>query len=206
MGPWLRSTLGFLFAAWRAVPRGLFRFMKHFAKKSRAKGEWFLGLWLSRCTVSHRTIGRESYGNYPLTVGIESICDRAAFSLVFRCISQVNEVISKNGRARCFHIERVLTKAPDKRRQWLRVRLHVPLRDANQTRSRLSVARSWKESKSQQWTMTAQSGLCSKTEPISHSMLNRSFVSRPIFPTGKLTTTDASNAGHRCTANNSLTT
>ena len=98
--------------------------------------------------------------------------------------------------------ERALTKAPDKRRQWLRVRLHVPPRDANQTRSLLSVARSLNESKSRQWTTTAQSAFSFKIEPISDSMLNRSFVSLLIFPTGKLTITNASNAGHRCTANN----
>jgi len=80
----------------------------------------------------------------------------------------------------------------------------APARDANQTRSLLSVAKSLSESKSQQWTMIAQSGLCSKTEPISHSMLSRSFASRPITQTGKLTTTNASNAGHLCAANNTF--
>jgi hypothetical protein len=57
-------------------------------------------------------------------------------------------------------------------------------------------------SKSQQWTTIAQSGFSSKTEPTSDSMLSRSFASHPIFPTGKLTTIDESNAGHLCTANN----
>jgi hypothetical protein len=35
-------------------------------------------------------------------------------------------------------------------------------------------------------------------------MLNRSFASRPITRIGKLTTTNASNAGHLCAANNPL--
>jgi len=34
--------------------------------------------------------------------------------------------------------------------------------------------------------------------------LNRSFASRPIIQTGKLTTTSRSNAGHLCAANNGL--
>jgi hypothetical protein len=108
---------------------------------------------------------------------------------------------SKNGTRSGIGRNASLTKAPDKRRQWLRVSLHVPARDANQTRSLLSVARSLKESKSRPWTMTAQSESFSKTEPISDSMLSRSFASLPIFPIGKLTTTNASNAGHLCTAN-----
>lgn len=97
-----------------------------------------------------------------------------------------------------------LTKAPIRRRHWLTLSLHVRAKDANQTRSLLSVARSWNESKSQQWTTIAQSGLCSKTEPISGSMLNRSFASRPITQTGKLTTTNASNAGQLSGQNNPL--
>jgi hypothetical protein len=87
---------------------------------------------------------------------------------------------------------------------WLPVRVHVPRQDANQIRSLLSVAKLLNESKSQPWTTTAQSGLCSKTKPTSGSILSRSFVSRPIFPTGKLTTTDASNAGHLSVPNNNF--
>jgi hypothetical protein len=122
----------------------------------------------------------------------------ASFSL----LSIQDHAISGIGTGQRVNADTPLTKAPDKRRQWLRVSLHVPARDANQTRSLLSVARSLSESKSQPWTTTSQSGLCSKTERISHSMLSRSFASLPIFPTGKLTITNASNAGHLCTANN----
>ena len=91
-----------------------------------------------------------------------------------------------------------------RRRNWLRVRINAHAQDANQTRSLLSVARSLKESKFQPWTTIAQSGFCSKTEPISDSILIRSFASHPIILTGKLTTTSRSNAGRLCAANNNF--
>lgn len=79
-----------------------------------------------------------------------------------------------------------------------------PARNANQTRSLLSEARLSNELKSQQTTTTLQSGLCSKTEPISVSILSRSFGSHRIFPIGKLTTTNRSNAGHLSVPNNTF--
>jgi hypothetical protein len=104
---------------------------------------------------------------------------------------------AKTGCADVVSIGASLTKAPHWEAQWLPQRvLHVPTRDARKTRSLLFAERSLNESKSQQWTTIAQSAFSSKIEPISVSMLNRSCGSRLIFPTGKLTTTDASNAGH----------
>jgi hypothetical protein len=110
-----------------------------------------------------------------------------------------------NGTRRVCGTDAPLTLSPTRQAIWLRVRLlYPPARDESQTLSLSFAARSLNESKSQQWTTTAQSGLCSKTGHISHSMLNRSFASLPIFPTGKLTTTNLSNAGHLSVPNSQL--
>jgi hypothetical protein len=104
-----------------------------------------------------------------------------------------------------FDTERALTTnhLHEKGESWL-PKVYVPAPNGNQTPSQLSEARSSNESKSQQWTTIAQSELCSKTELISGSMLSRSFASLPIFPIGKLTTTNASNAGQLSVPNNQL--
>jgi hypothetical protein len=92
----------------------------------------------------------------------------------------------------------------ERRDSWLPLSVHVPRRDANQTHSLLSVARSLNESKSRPCLMTAQSGFFSKTEPISGLTLTRSFGSLQIFRTGKLTTTNRSNAGNLSVPNNAF--
>jgi hypothetical protein len=109
----------------------------------------------------------------------------------------------RDGLRRVCGTDAALTKAPVRRRHWLPLSLPVHARDANQTRSLLFGARSLNESKFRPWTTTAQSGFSSRIEPTSGSILNRSFASGPITQTGKLTTTNASNAGHLCAANNS---
>ena len=58
--------------------------------------------------------------------------------------------------------ERALTLSPVRQAIWLHPRLHVPARGANQTPSLLSVAKWLSESKSQQWTTIAQSGIMFK--------------------------------------------
>src|SRR5579884_210951 len=87
--------------------------------------------------------------------------------------------------------------------KWLTASV-TPARDANQTRSLLSGAKSLNELKSRQTMMTSQSGFSLKTEPISGLTLTRTFASHLIFPTGKLTTINASNAGHLFVPNNTF--
>jgi hypothetical protein len=133
--------------------------------------------------------------------GVPFSCRDRFFSLAVR----LPLVYKGNGTRRASNTNAPLTLSPTRQAIWLRPRLlHVPARDASQTHSPLSGARSWNESKSQQWTTIAPLGLCSKTEPISGSTLSRSFASLPIFPIGKLTTTNASNAGHLSALNNPL--
>jgi hypothetical protein len=91
----------------------------------------------------------------------------------------------------------------ERRDSWL-PEVYVPARGTKKTRSLLPEARSLNESKSQHMTTTAQSGLCSKTERISGLISVRSFASHPITQTGKLTTTNGSNAGHLSARNNTL--
>jgi hypothetical protein len=105
------------------------------------------------------------------------------------------------GTRRALNTNAPLTLSPTRQAIWLR-QLYPPAKGASQTRSQLSGARSWSESKSQQWTMIAPLGLCSKTEHISDSMLSRSFGSHRIFPIGRLTTIAELSGGHLSARNN----
>jgi hypothetical protein len=131
--------------------------------------------------------------------GVPFSCRDRFFSLAVRLSLGYKGI----GTRRVCGTDTPLTLSPTRQAIWLRVRLlHVPERDENQTPLPWFAARSLSASKSQQWTTIAQSGFSSKTEPISGSMLSRSFASHLIFPIGKLTTTAELNAGHLSVPNN----